>query len=273
MIVKDLGQTDFNDLMDCFLESFENYFVNMPTDRVYYRQRWEMAKVDYAYSYGMFDQDRLVGFILTAIDTRNGKRTAFNAGTGVIPAYRGKKIVRRIYEVALKAFKQIGIEKCALEVIVENTKAIRAYESVGMAIDKTYKSYKGEINPAWDKTVSLRQLSLQEVDWDALPQQSYYAWDNQKENIRHSLYRFFQVLHHREVESFFVIHPDNGYLAQHDLVEHEDGAWDRLFKGINQISSSIRVMNVDEVLEDKIKALDAVGLENYVNQYEMSMTL
>ena len=81
MIVKDLGKTDFDELFDCFLKAFENYLVQLPTDRDYFKERWKMAKVDFNLSYGMFEHKRLVGFIINAVDRRDGKLTAFNTGT------------------------------------------------------------------------------------------------------------------------------------------------------------------------------------------------
>ena len=101
MIITHLGHTDFNVIMECFLSSFEGYFVKMPTDYNYYKQRWKAAGVNFELSYGMFDDDKLVGFIIHAIDERGGALTAFNTGTGVIPDYRGKRIVKSIYNYAI----------------------------------------------------------------------------------------------------------------------------------------------------------------------------
>ena len=89
MIVKNLEKIEFDIIVDCFLKSFENYYVKLPTDKNYYKNRWRLAKVDYALSYGMFDDEKLVGFIISAIDKRNGEKIAFNTGTGVLPEYRG----------------------------------------------------------------------------------------------------------------------------------------------------------------------------------------
>ena len=80
MIVKKLENTTFDIIADCFLRSFENYYVKVPTDKNYYKERWKISKVDYALSYGMFDGDKLVGFIINAIDKRNGEKIAFNTG-------------------------------------------------------------------------------------------------------------------------------------------------------------------------------------------------
>ena len=107
MIVNNLSKTSLDDIIECFLLAFENYFVKMPTDTNYYKERWKASKVDLNLSYGMFDKGRLVGFIIHAVDKRAGVLTAYNAGTGVIPEYRGKRITSTIYNYA-----QIGRASC-----------------------------------------------------------------------------------------------------------------------------------------------------------------
>ncbi len=142
MQVKSLKNINYPILMDCFNKAFHNYFVKLPTDTNFWKERWQQAKVDLSLSYGMFDKDRLIGFIINAIDQRNGELTAYNAGTGVLPQYRGEKIVKSIYDFALPNLKQNGITKCTLEVIKENEIAIKSYRSIGFVISKNYKSFK-----------------------------------------------------------------------------------------------------------------------------------
>jgi hypothetical protein len=72
--VKKLEEVKFDIIIDCFLKSFENYYVKFPTDKNYYKNRWKIAKVDFALSYGMFDGEKLVGFIINAIDNRKGEK-------------------------------------------------------------------------------------------------------------------------------------------------------------------------------------------------------
>ena len=139
MVVRHLGDTDFKNIMECFLSAFENYFVKMPTDYNFYKERWKASGVNFNLSYGMFDNDKLVGFIINAIDERQGELTAYNSGTGVIPEYRGKRIVKTIYDFAIPDLMQNGITKCLLEVITENAKAIKSYEGIGFKICKYYK--------------------------------------------------------------------------------------------------------------------------------------
>lgn len=271
--IKDLGNIDFDELMDCFLMAFENYFVKMPTDRNYYRERWKNAKVDFKLSYGMFDQEKLVGFIIHAVDNRNGALTAFNTGTGVIPEYRGLKIVQSIYEYALPDLKRNGVLNCSLEVITKNEKAIRSYQSIGFEIIKKYRCYHGIIDLENGDSVELEEISCNKIDWENLPGNAYYSWDNQKESIQGGNFRFFQVLNQNLPESFFAINSDTGLLAQFDLLNGENNGWNRLFIGIKQISGTIKINNVDDRLTKKNDYLNSIGLVNSVDQYEMKLKL
>lgn len=273
MTVKKLSNTSFDDLLDCFLLAFDNYFVKMPTDPNYYKKRWKAAKVDFNLSYGMFDGEKLVGFIIHAIDNRFGKLTAFNTGTGVIPAYRGKRIVKSIYAFALKDLQENGIEKSTLEVIRENEAAVRAYKGVGFKIQKKFECYAGDIHLADDTPCELKEVALKDVNWEGLPNQQFQSWDFQKETILEGDYTFFHVLKDNVPESFFIINPQSHRLAQLDLLNTENEGWERLFSAIKLISGTVSIINVDDHLADKVKHLRLVGLKNTVNQYEMELTI
>lgn len=64
MTVKNLEKIEFEIIIACFLEAFENYFVKMPTDVTYYKNRWKLAKVNFKLSYEMFLDGKLIGFII-----------------------------------------------------------------------------------------------------------------------------------------------------------------------------------------------------------------
>ncbi|UTW62852.1 GNAT family N-acetyltransferase [bacterium SCSIO 12741] len=273
MTVKNLSSSSIDNILDCFLEAFENYFVSLPTDKAFYKQRWKAAGVNFDCSYGMFDGEKLVGFIIHAIDRRNGKLTAFNTGTGVIPAYRGQRIVASIYTHALKDLAQQGIEHSVLEVITKNEIAIKLYEAIGFKKCKEFQCFQGTIDLDYPIEPELKEVPLSEVKWDHLPHQEFYSWDNQKESIVKGNYRFFEVIHKGKVESFFIINPALHYLSQLDLLSTDHEAWNRLFKGIQHFSDTMKVNNVDTRLTDKKAALLAIGLTNTVDQYEMEMEI
>lgn len=273
MTVKKLSSISFDELLDSFLVAFENYFVEMPSNRDYYKERWKIAKVNLNLSYGMFNKEKLIGFIIHAIDKRNGILSAFNVGTGVIPEYRGQKIVKSIYDYALNDLEQNGILNSCLEVITENKIATRSYQSVGFEICKTYKCFSGIIKVENNDQFKILEMSQDKINWKNLPNQECYSWDNQRETIIRDQYKFFQVLSDGIPESFFIIKPDNGYLAQFDLMNTENKGWNRLFSAIKQVSNTIKINNVDVQLKNKINYLNKVGLENTVDQYLMNLKI
>ena len=272
MEVKHLGHTDFNDIMECFLSSFEGYFVKMPTDYNYYKQRWKAAGVKYDLSYGMFDGDRLVGFIIHAIDEREDNLIAFNTGTGVIPEYRGKRIVKSIYDYAILDLIKNGITKSVLEVIVENEKAIKAYKGVGFKIRKTFKCFSGEISVSKSE-IDIKEVSFNEISWEDIPNQNKYSWDFHNRSLKKGNSKYYNVIKDSEVESFFSINIDNGTVNQLDILNTEKGNWERLFYAIQSISKEIRIINVDNTLKEKLLAIEKHGLKNTINQYEMELYL
>ena len=273
MTVKNLADTDFSTIIDCFHQAFENYFVPFPKENEFWKTRWQLAKVDFSLSYGMFENNLLIGFIINAVDYRNKKRIAFNTGTGVLPAYRGKRIVKSIYKYAIKDLVQHGITACALEVITENTIAIKAYKSIGFNIVKKYKCFSGKIQLKSNTKVTLHEINFSEFDALHIPNQEHYSWDHHKNVLKNGNYTYFKIINNHIFESFFVINPTNGYIAQFDTLTNKEEAWKRLFTGINQIAKTVKINNIDERLTNKIKNVALINLKNTIDQFEMRLDL
>ena len=88
MKIVTLSEINIHEIVDCLIESFQNYFVPMPADISYWENRFNNARVNWDLSAGVVDEDKLVAFIIHAVDSDAGMVTAFNTGTGVIPDYR-----------------------------------------------------------------------------------------------------------------------------------------------------------------------------------------
>lgn len=274
MNVTNLANTAADEVIDCFLAAFENYYVKMPADHSYYIERWKAAGVDFNLSYGMFDEGKLIAFIIHAVDTRAGKLTAFNTGTGVVPRHRGKRIVSAMYKYALADLKQHGIERSTLEVITKNDRAVRTYQGVGFNICKHYQCFAGKIKLETNGPFALKEIALADVSWDKLPNQEYYSWDFQKETILSGKNIFYEVWNNNQAESYFIFNPGKQRLVQLDLFsKNSPPAWNRLFSAVGQLTDSTSVINVDDRLAAKLAALKAAGLVITVEQFEMELDL
>lgn len=272
MIVKKLGNTSFKIIFDCFQKAFVNYFVKMPDNLEYFKNRWANEGVNFDLSFGVFDGDELIAFILHAIDEREGKLTAYNAATGIIPDYRGKKLIKHMYNKFLPILKVKNIEQSILEVICDNEKAIKAYQSVGFEIIKNYKCYRGKLS--LEKTQEFRneKIEINSETWQNLSQ-THFSWSNHKKVLSNSFVDMYFVYQNIEKIGYFVINKDKNMLHQFDVFENESKYWQILFQGINHITSSLKILNVDEEENHKIQVLENLELDNYINQYEMYLKL
>lgn len=259
--------------MVCFFQAFHDYYVDLFKDHGYYEKRWRMAKVQYDLSFGVFHHGNLVGFVLHAIDTRDGLLTAYNACTGVLPEYRGQKLIHSIYDHSIPVFKANGIKRCTLEVITENIRAIKTYTSIGFRTTKLFHCFSGNLNG-----VQVQDQEIREVEFDVKSLMSHsskqwYSWENHVRALARGNFRAFEIHVNNQVESFFIMAPTGGYVAQIEVMTDNILAWDRLFSIMSRHSVHIKINNVDSRLSDKITHLLKAGLQNKLNQFEMEMTL
>ncbi|MGB8376718.1 MAG: N-acetyltransferase [Salegentibacter sp.] len=271
MKVTSLENTPFEEIVECFIKAFENYFVSFPNDPEYFRHRWKTAGVRYDLSYGMFDSEKLVGFIIHAIDHRNGDLTAYNTGTGVLPEYRGRKIVQSIYDFALPDLRRNSITRCTLEVIRENDPAIKAYRRVGFKICKNYQCFRGKVEVSANIPSRLTEINFGMIDWQALVDQSTYSWDHHINSLKNGNYRYFIIGENTEPDAYFILNSETGYVAQFDCFSPAN--WPELFAAMNSISEILTIHNVEENLRGKIENVKKAGLQNIIDQYEMEMRI
>lgn len=110
------------DLARCF----SGYAVPVTDDAEHLAGRLRREHVDLGRSFELWDQDRLGAVVLVA---RRGA-TARIAGMGAPPEARGRGWGRRTLELAVNEARSHG-ERLVLEVLQDNSAAIRLYESFG----------------------------------------------------------------------------------------------------------------------------------------------
>jgi ribosomal protein S18 acetylase RimI-like enzyme len=199
MIIRNLKHTPPGNIVDCLAIAFENYYVKVSTDHDYWINRWKAARVDYGMSAGIFDGDKLAGFILHGVDTdEQGVLTAFNCGTGILPAYRKRGFVQELYQYLLPALKEGGVQKCGLEVITQNDIAVQSYQRVGFETVKQYKCFFGKLEPTGALTGNL-QFSKTDTparDKYACMQRCTFSWEHNDKAVQaagESSFEFYEL--------------------------------------------------------------------------------
>lgn len=271
MQIKDLSSLPFEEVVECFLKAFENYFVPLPQDINYWKNRFEAVKVDWKLSFGMFDNEKLVGYIINAVGLHDGKITAYNTGTGVLPAYRGHKIVDRLYQYAFPIFQQEGIEKCLLEVICENQRAIKVYERIGFETLRELRSFSGRISKNAD-AAAVEKVDYQKVLELGLYNSQHYSWEGSAETVKNSRDAVSSYLlknDQGEIPGYFCIDKNSTVLQ----LEYKENQVATLVAGIAEVSESVKIKNLAAERKNLVAALTTAGLENTVNQYEMQLIL
>lgn len=275
MQIKNLTSTNFQSLVDCFNEAFANYFVPIHATNEYLSLRWKGARIDPELSFGVFDADKIVAFMFIGVDRHYDVLTAHNDGTGVIPAYRGQRLVDQMYAAALPHFKAKGIEQCTLEVIQENTRAIKVYERIGFKKLRGVNCYGGEIlfrNKPIPANLKIRTTitpnwQLYKTCFDFTP-----CWNNSLDWVK-AIQSTFEIIELYEQQQFvglgavdasgslpiFGIHPDF----------RQKGYGRILLEYMAQTRPKLRTNNVDDRAVTTLRFLENMGMKNSINQYEM----
>ena len=269
MEIKHLADTPLSQVMDCFHDSFSDYAVKMPTDLDYWQTRFRLARADFSLSFGVFDGDRLVAFIIQCVDHHEGQLAAYNTGTGVLPYYRGKGLVDAIYKAAFQPMREKGIEKCMLEVLKNNERAIRVYERIGFRKDRVLCCFKGKIE-AEAPEVEVREISHEELFKAEGTAPDFYSWDFNRSAVEKSegIYKSYLVSDSSGRLGWFTLNPENGTLAR---IEAMDGNYTAVLGGVAQISSEVKINNVDESRTALMEGLVDSGVKHVIDQFEMSV--
>jgi GNAT superfamily N-acetyltransferase len=257
-------------IVECLSKSFANYYVEMPSDTEFWKERFKNGRVDHAFSWGAFNDNKLVGFVINGIDTDKGILTAYNSGTGVLPEFRGHQIVDRLYQFGLDALKKRGVKRCTLEVIDKNKKAIRVYERIGFHTNHKLFCFKGQLQKSNKERI--HEVKIEDiVQYEAY---HHYSWDNTYETISKAgkSYMVYNVFTKNENEpvGYFIINPSNGYIAQ---LESKNNNWKSIFDGISQIHQEVRINNVKENRTHLRSYISDLNFDNTINQIEMEMKI
>ena len=104
-----LQETSIEQLTNCFNLAFSDYEQSIcftPEKMKYYLTA---SAVDLSLSFGAFFQDQPVAFILNSSGMYNGQSVVFDAGTGVVPAHRGKKVFSALFDHTCQQLRNRGI--------------------------------------------------------------------------------------------------------------------------------------------------------------------
>ena len=268
------------DITEVFNLAFSDYIVPLKLTEDQLADKIISDNIKLEYSVGAFENKKLVGFILHGYGLVNGKKVVYNAGTGVIPANRGHKLTNRMYDFILPALQLQHIEKVLLEVITENKPAILSYEKAGFKTVRKLSCFKGELKQDEIYNDDYEIRSLENYDWEKL--QSFWDWQPTWPN---SIMAAENLKRSNTSIGIFLQNVLTGYLVYNsktkriqqfaiDKGHRNQGLAKKLFNHIaTNYDPNITIINIPADATSSINLMERLGLENYINQFEMELCL
>jgi ribosomal protein S18 acetylase RimI-like enzyme len=168
---RSLSRQDPESIVAVFNEAFSDYLVKVQVTEESLMTKMKQESIDLEWSVGVFDNDKLVGFILNGYRASDSRVVLYNGGTGVIPSYRGRAFTKQMYDHLLPIAKRAGIKELVLEVIQQNEKALHVYLDLGFKIERELISFAGP-RPSFGKP---KEIEIRELI--SLPPEVQDWWD------------------------------------------------------------------------------------------------
>jgi Acetyltransferases len=118
----------FEQLTTLHNTSFEGYLMPIQMTPAQVADFWRVHQIDATRCVVMHDEDeRFVG--MARMGTRGNR--GWCGGFGIVPAFRGVGASRQLAEEMVRVARDSGLAQLQLEVLSQNTRAIKLYERVG----------------------------------------------------------------------------------------------------------------------------------------------
>ncbi|HEU4477712.1 MAG TPA: GNAT family N-acetyltransferase [Pyrinomonadaceae bacterium] len=275
-----LSAADSDSLFECFLTAFSDYQAFMQMSREEFDQRLARDGVRLEISAGAFDEGRMIGFYINALGEWNGKRTAYDGGTGVIPAYRRQGVAEELFAFMTPRLVEAGVSQYLLEVLTVNERAVALYRKLGFVEKRRLAVFRRSEPLKVVDDPSIRRV--EKLDWELFKSfwDGYPSWQKSSDCVE-------RVANARVVVCAYVDDRCVGYgvafkpgaslmqLAV-DPAHRRKGIGSRILSRLqSEISEteSLKVNNIDEELKGTLAFYEANGFQMVLEQFEMLKAL
>ena len=277
MEIRTLADVPLNKITNAFNEAFADYKIRFNLTEDAMATKIKSENIQLQYSPAAFDGEQLAGFILTATDIINNEKVVYNAGTGVLPAYRGRAIAKHLYQFLLPFLKQQGYYRHQLEVFDDNDKAIATYVSSGFKEKRKMVCYKGRFAPSDKQGNKVKEILIDEElfqsFWNIKP-----SWQNDLPSIKRNLgeHRVIGIEDEGRVIAYAIYAFKTGRVKQ-CAVKHDKrrmGLGKSLF---DYIARHIEVTEVTVTCLEHEAGIDSflekIGLYSFIEMTEMELSV
>lgn len=278
MEFKTLSGTPITILTNTFNAAFADYELDLRFTEETLLNKIKVENIDLSVSVAAFDGGILVGFIFFAIDNVDNEVCAWDGGTGVIPAYRGQKLTQRMFGYILPTLRQLGTKKILLEVLTNNTGAYAIYERIGFRKKRELFAYKGMSTGIPAEKYDIEEISgndMEELltlgDWQP-------AWQQMNNRVRNwsDAVSTFCIKENNKIAAYVHYNKNTGRILQFAVAKQHrrKGMASALFHHLaGKSAQPVTIVNVDADSDNTNAFLKTLGMQIYICQYEMAMTI
>ena len=106
-----LYEVNMQQLTTCLNLAFSDYDQPICFTTESLKHYLTASTVDLSLSFGAFYNEQLVAVILNSVGIYMHQRVVFDAGTGVVPEHRDKKVFSALFEYTIQQLKHHNIER------------------------------------------------------------------------------------------------------------------------------------------------------------------
>ena len=275
-----LNENDFSSVHNTFLDAFSDYLITFQLTPLQLERHIILNAVDLNRSVGCFQGEKMVAFTMNGFGMWKGKPTIYDAGTGVVPAFRRQGLSRAMFELMFPMCNERGIEQCLLEVITENEKAVKLYEDLGFyPVRKLLlMEAKDLLKTAAGRAEGLEIREIKTPDWNHLLKfwDGETSWQNSVEAIDRSmdLKTILGAFIGGECVGYVIFSTNLGKIAQLAVNKayRNRGVGSALLLEIRSLTSegeALQVINIDDSLTEAVRFFRNRGFCELLSQYEM----
>lgn len=255
-------------LAECFNSAFSDYeqpICFTPDALSYYLTA---GAVDLSLSFGAFCREELVAFILNSGGVYQERDVVFDAGTGVVPGHRGRKVFSGLFDYTCRQLRCRGIGTCCLEVLQSNHHALAVYRKKGFSVRRGYSvltaSGPGDGRDGGAVAVAYPEFSAFPTAFSPEPSFEHTSWNIDRNP---GLYEVLFL----EQRAYCIFAKRNGELIQ--LHYNDPEALKEVLSALIRRYPSAMAKNIDSRCADVIQILKELGFVEILKQYEMARDL
>ncbi|MDD3997306.1 MAG: GNAT family N-acetyltransferase [Sphaerochaetaceae bacterium] len=273
-----LSKVSHADIHTAFLRAFSDYQIPVKETTQEMTVENVQRGIDYDASFGaLSDNGDLVGFIFCGVRNNDGILKYYDGGTAIIPEWRGRGIGGLLLDAVLSDANSRGACEFVLEVIQDNLKARKLYESRGFTIARNLRCYKKSLEDIPSKTSFSCTVHTPSMDEyievsESLVLSYIPSWQNTNSSVvsvfKHLVIRVMN--HGGKPVGYYVLNPHTGHILQMSAIGESPSIYRDLIAHAKSctIANMVKFINIDKS-SAFISFLEEDGWKLLIDQYEM----